>query len=353
MIQANNLDNVHVIADSIIGARLNELNLAIEHAKSKSKSTSEDASEPNSILLNNDQCRVSIRSYVPKRLGKGYWDLICIDPMFYMTIADVEYDQATKFKVPNEQLFKIRSICEGEILTANPHLRSNKSTVHIQFGGSEANTDIVFLPNTPTKLISLIISPHIWPAMGIDENILPKELTKINSESSHMNTLPIERCAPLIRMSNEILDSRKSMPNKFRIHYLRGKALELFSESMRKLLPLNLESKTGKTLKEHDIALVLEAKRIIATSLANPPTIDSISRMVGMNRTKLKAQFKDYMGETIHNFQNRIRMEKAAKQLVETDLAISEIAYQIGFKHPANFTQAIKRHFNKAPRDFR
>jgi len=46
-------------------------------------------------------------------------------------------------------------------------------------------------------------------------------------------------------------------------------------------------------------------------------------------------------------------IEKAKEQLTTTTLSISEIAYRLGFEHPASFTKLFKNKTNTAPLAFR
>lgn len=62
---------------------------------------------------------------------------------------------------------------------------------------------------------------------------------------------------------------------------------------------------------------------------------------------------KKETGNTFLDILNKIRLEKAAQLLSETDMRISEIAYQVGVCDQRYFSQVFKKAFNCTPVQFR
>lgn len=98
---------------------------------------------------------------------------------------------------------------------------------------------------------------------------------------------------------------------------------------------------------------LVEVRDILQTSFVDPPKISRLARMAGLNETKLRGGFKEMFGCTVHAFIQNCRMSKAVKMLTSSDISISDIAYEVGYEHPTNFTQAFKRHFGYAPKVLR
>ena len=46
-------------------------------------------------------------------------------------------------------------------------------------------------------------------------------------------------------------------------------------------------------------------------------------------------------------------MEKAAELLAARGLTVREVAHRVGYRQPAQFAKAFRRHFGAAPSDFR
>lgn len=63
--------------------------------------------------------------------------------------------------------------------------------------------------------------------------------------------------------------------------------------------------------------------------------------------------FVAVIGESVHFYTNRARLEKAARLLKFTANSISEIAYDCGFSSPSTFSRSFKQYFDTAPSSFR
>jgi len=128
---------------------------------------------------------------------------------------------------------------------------------------------------------------------------------------------------------------------------------ELFCETIIRARPYVDRLVAGNRIRKSDIPRFHEAKRILVNNLESSPTVEQLSRLVGINRTKLKAGFRGLFGETIQTYRTRVRLAEARRLIEETELPMAEIGRMIGFRHAANFTQAIKRHFGMRPLELR
>ena len=293
-----------------------------------------------------------LRTYLQEEIGKGYWDFIEISPGLMISITDATYYKPHKFTFPQEQILKIRAICSGEISTSNQNMNSTEGTAHFQFAEFGAQTDYIIHPDKPLRMVGIIVMPEIWRNLGIIHDTLPESILRLlGSDGDTTVLLPINSCSKLIRIAREIIESRKNFPSELRLTYIKGKSMEFFCEALQHLKPETECIIAGKPLQQKDIALLHEVKNILTHSMEEPPTIEQLSRLIGINRTKLKLLFRGYFGETIHDYRTRIRMEKAKQLLVKSELQIGEIAIKIGFQHPCNFTQAIKRYFGMGPKE--
>ena len=98
-----------------------------------------------------------------------------------------------------------------------------------------------------------------------------------------------------------------------------------------------------------DYDKVVKARRLLETHFDNPPPLAELSRLVGLNEFKLKKTFKAAFGDTIYNWVLNYRLDQAYRLLQRHQLSISEVAYQVGYQHPAHFTTAFKKKFGVVP----
>ncbi len=97
--------------------------------------------------------------------------------------------------------------------------------------------------------------------------------------------------------------------------------------------------------------------RQLVDSIKNRPeeaiSIDSLARKARLSPTLLINQFKQITGLPPYQFQLACRMEKAKLLLTTTDLAITKIAFDLGFCASQHFSGHFKRAFGITPTAWR
>jgi AraC-like DNA-binding protein len=68
-----------------------------------------------------------------------------------------------------------------------------------------------------------------------------------------------------------------------------------------------------------------------------------------MNRVTLYRKILSISGKTPIEFNRSIRLKRAAQLLEKSGLSIGEIAYEVGFNNPKNFTKFFKEEFKMLP----
>lgn len=78
-----------------------------------------------------------------------------------------------------------------------------------------------------------------------------------------------------------------------------------------------------------------------------------IAKHTGINKTYLHLLFSQHLNETISSYINRKRLEKASFLLLNSDLSITDIAFQVGYNSRQHFSTTFSRYFGKSPQDYR
>ncbi len=73
-----------------------------------------------------------------------------------------------------------------------------------------------------------------------------------------------------------------------------------------------------------------EAREILSAELHNPPSIYQLAKRVGFNTTRLKRCFKNEFKTTVFGYVNLLRMDKAIMLFRETNMTVSEVAWDAG-----------------------
>lgn len=96
-----------------------------------------------------------------------------------------------------------------------------------------------------------------------------------------------------------------------------------------------------------------DAVQLIAASPAQPWTVESLARAVGMGRSNFAAHFTQAIGKAPMEVVAEHRMEHAAMLLQQGRMKIAEIAELAGYGSEAAFSRRFSRHFGITPSQMR
>ena len=82
-------------------------------------------------------------------------------------------------------------------------------------------------------------------------------------------------------------------------------------------------------------------------------TLEELSARTHISRSYLTRRFRQYTGETVVTYINRLRIQNARELLIQSDKSITEIAWEVGFESPKYFHRLFKRETGEAPAAFR
>lgn len=98
---------------------------------------------------------------------------------------------------------------------------------------------------------------------------------------------------------------------------------------------------------------VSRALVMIATRFAEPWTIESLAREVGMSRSAFTAAFRALVGEAPARHLTGRRMQEAARLLGETSLPQSAVPQRVGYRSAVGFHLAFRKWFGVTPGEYR
>lgn len=93
-----------------------------------------------------------------------------------------------------------------------------------------------------------------------------------------------------------------------------------------------------------------KVETIIAARLSDADfTVDQLAEQLGWGRSVVYKRVKQLFGTTPNDYIRKMRMERAAKLIVEGGHTVAEISLMVGFNDPAYFNRCFKRHFGTTP----
>jgi AraC-like DNA-binding protein/ligand-binding sensor protein len=96
-----------------------------------------------------------------------------------------------------------------------------------------------------------------------------------------------------------------------------------------------------------------KAERYIWENYTRKISLQEIADASGLSAPYFSTIFKHEMGENLSNYLNRLRVEKAATMLVETNMTLSEIAAACGFEDQSWFSKIFKSFAGMSPGKYR
>ena len=103
----------------------------------------------------------------------------------------------------------------------------------------------------------------------------------------------------------------------------------------------------------HRTALFEDAIAIVESEYSTELSLDDIARRVASSRRQLQRAYAEIGDTTFREHLTRVRMERAAGLLADRALTVREVARRVGYRQPAQFAKAFRRHIGVAPSDYR
>lgn len=100
-------------------------------------------------------------------------------------------------------------------------------------------------------------------------------------------------------------------------------------------------------------ALFEEAVAIIHADYAQPLDLDLLAKRVAASRRQLQRVFSEVGGTSFRSYLADVRMQRAADRLRTDSVPVREVAQSVGYRQPAQFAKAFRRHHGAAPSRFR
>jgi AraC-like DNA-binding protein len=102
-----------------------------------------------------------------------------------------------------------------------------------------------------------------------------------------------------------------------------------------------------------DQEIIGKINSYIHDHLNMPFTLRDVGKHCALSVSGMSLHFKKSMGMSLGHYIRAVRINHAMKLLIQTDLTVSEIAYQSGFTSPAIFCRAFKQKTGNSALTFR
>lgn len=125
---------------------------------------------------------------------------------------------------------------------------------------------------------------------------------------------------------------------------------KLLKEKFSKDINVNIELVTTNAF---DKEFLVKINKIIENHLQDENfTSDNLAEELFVSRSQLNRKLNAVVGKGPGEFIRIYKLKRAAQMILENKLSITQIALEVGFSSPAQFTRAFQKHFNCLPSEF-
>lgn len=99
--------------------------------------------------------------------------------------------------------------------------------------------------------------------------------------------------------------------------------------------------------------IISKVKKYIHNHYQGSISLDDVAAHVELTPTYFTKIFKEQINLTFIDYVTNVRIEKSKELLLNTNLSLKEISYEVGYKDPNYFSRVFKKWTNLSPRQFR
>ncbi len=126
----------------------------------------------------------------------------------------------------------------------------------------------------------------------------------------------------------------------------------LFSHIWLLITENTVKLKHTKT-KDRNLSVLKDMLIFVQKNYADKIALQDIAKSGNVSKSTCLMIFKKYLQDTPTNYLICYRLKKATNLLKETDLSISEIAFEVGFQSASYFTETFKKNYGCSPSEYK
>ncbi len=231
---------------------------------------------------------------------------------------------------------KIESFYAGDLVflgSGLPHVWQNDDIFHKGFANFRSKFVIV----------------HFRKEIFSDEMMQLQESSKLNDLFARS-----ARGIKIVGKTQEVITEKLSRLNA-------KKGLDRFIGLLEILHIISLSKETefisykgySGRLANQKIDRLAEVYNYVSENFNREISLTDVARMTNLTPPAFCRLFKKRTNRHFVSYLNDVRISKACQQLLETDLNISEIAFQSGYKTVSNFNKIFKKNIGTSPKAYR
>ena len=112
---------------------------------------------------------------------------------------------------------------------------------------------------------------------------------------------------------------------------------------------MSSEDRIRQATRQRRRSVYEEAVQVIESKYATDLDLDQLAREIATSRRQLQRVFAEVGETSFREYLAKVRMRHAARLLREGAIPVREVAQSVGYRQPAQFAKAFRRHHGTAP----
>ncbi|WP_411168684.1 helix-turn-helix domain-containing protein [Clostridium sp. MB05] len=233
--------------------------------------------------------------------------------------------------------FKIFSVTNGDFIIIP------KGAIHYMIGKE----------NTKISYIALVFNLSLIEGNTLDYSQINFVTPIVQNKLFFKNVISISNVghAKIVNAFNNLIESYGNKAYGFQLE-IKGELFLIFSTIFKEgYVSLNVSSENYSDLIK--VGKLKEVIKYIQTNYKNPITIKELADIAQYSEYHFLRFFKSQTGKTCTQYINYFRIQKATLLLFNTNLSITEIAYEVGFGDVSYFIKTFKKFLSISPTKYR
>lgn len=208
---------------------------------------------------------------------------------------------------------------------------------------------IKYHKNTKYSMVAIIYKDHFFDGL-VEKSDEIKQIMFGNGLRAFTGFID---SSELILNFNQMSEYKEKPHSLHRYMYLYSKAFEMVAVFLKEKQAELVGKQSKIKLTDDDVKKIKEARQIVEGNIAEPYSIDELSRLVGLNTFKLKCGFKELYQNTVFGYLRECRMKKARRCLSCSNCTVLEVANIVGYSNPSHFSVAFRKQYGINPSELR
>lgn len=273
----------------------------------------------------------------------------------FIVLIEESYVQKTvvEYCELNEKAIGIVFYGTGDLrfsISSRNHQKVYESTKNraISFYGEQMKFSHTISPDNPLQSITIFITHNNLSKLREQE----RELFGLYLKRLMTPTQDLEM-GPSILMSPEMKNAvdrifKSTYKGAVRLMFLRSQVTELlahfFANASNDVMPVYQNNHRDK---------LYQAKEILTTQMEAPPSLNELSKLIGLNSSHLKKKFKELFGMPVFKYLQHERLTKAYHLIHEEGIGVQEAAWKVGYESVSSFSNAFVKKFGYRPSELK